>query len=76
MVEINVPAEQMERLSELFGNLEKEELPVTREEFESRAILYHILTELEEFLVVKRRFVDGMSDFQWKEYWKKEKEEK
>lgn len=76
VVEINVPAEQMERLSELFGNLEKEELPVTREEFESRAILYHILTELEEFLVVKRRFVDGMSDFQWKEYWKREKEEK
>lgn len=70
VVEMNVPAEQMENLQDLFRSLENEELPVTREEFESRAILYHILTELEEFLVVKKRFVDGMSDFQKEEYWK------
>lgn len=74
VVEMNVPTEQMERLDQLFRDMEKEELPVTRAEFESRAILYHVLTELEEFLVVKRRFVDGMSDFQWREYWRKEKE--
>lgn len=73
VVEINVPEAQMERLEGLFQDMKKEALPVTRAEFESRAILYHILTDLEEFLVVKRRFVDGMSDFQWKEYWKQEK---
>lgn len=75
VVEVNIPNEQLERLEMMLEKLKEEELPVTRTEFESRAILYHILTELEEFLVVKKRFVEGMTDFQWKEYWKREKVE-
>ena len=39
------------------------------EEFESRAMLYHILMDLEEFLVFKRRFVDGLDDKKRKLYW-------
>ncbi len=33
-------------------------LPKDREEFEPRAILYHVLLELEDFLLVKKRFAD------------------
>lgn len=41
--------------------MKKEPLPVTREEFESRALLYHILMDLEEFLIEKKRFVTSGS---------------
>lgn len=33
-------------------------LPEEREEFESRAILYHVLLDLEDFLLAKQRFAD------------------
>ena len=49
--------------------MEKEELPESREEFESRALLYHILMDLEEFLKYKRAFVEGLGERQRKEYW-------
>lgn len=77
VVEVNVPTLQMERLSQIFRDMEKEKLPVTREEFESRAMLYHILMDLEEFLTFKKRFVEGMDERQQKLYWnEKEKSEK
>ncbi len=40
VVEKNVPEKQMVRLNEIFAEMEKEELPESREEFESRALLY------------------------------------
>ena len=46
VVEVNIPNEQLEKLEMMLEKLKEEELPVTRTEFESRAILYHILTEL------------------------------
>ena len=69
VVEKNVPKKQMERLNEIFAEMEKEELPVNREEFKSRALLYHILMDLEEFLKYKQAFVEGLSERQRKEYW-------
>ncbi len=69
VIEINAPDQQIERLEEIFRQMKKEKLPVTREEFESRALLYHILMDLEEFLVFKQRFVRGLNDRQKKEYW-------
>lgn len=70
VVEVNTPTIQIEKLEEIFSGMKKEELPVTREEFESRALLYHILMDIEEFLVFKQRFVNGLNDRQRKEYWK------
>lgn len=52
-----------------FAIIRNNSLPKTREEFESRAMLYHILMDLEEFLVFKRRFVDGLDDKKRKLYW-------
>ncbi len=69
VIETNAPDQQIERLEEIFRQMKKENLPVTREEFESRALLYHILMDLEEFLVFKHRFVKSLNDRQKKEYW-------
>lgn len=69
VIETNAPDQQIERLEEIFRQMKKEDLPVTREEFESRALLYHILMDLEEFLVFKHRFVKSLNDRQKKEYW-------
>ncbi len=54
--EETVPGEQLEKLGQVFEQMKREPLPVTREEFENRAILYHVLMDLEEFLFVKQRF--------------------
>ena len=44
-------------------------LPVTREEFEDRAVLYGILMDLEYFLQLKKEFADGMTQEQVRRYW-------
>lgn len=75
VIEINIPTQQMERLEQIFEDMKKEELPVTREEFESRAMLYHILMDLEEFLVFKKRFVEGMDERQMRLYWNEKERE-
>lgn len=71
VIEVNYPEKQLEQLEKLFAEMKNEPLPETREEFESRAMLYHILMDLEEFLVYKKRFVNGMDERQMKLYWKK-----
>ena len=50
--------------------MRKGKLPATREEFENRAILYHILMDLEDFLLRKKKFVQGLSQKQKELYWK------
>lgn len=71
VVELNSPDRQIERLDELFENMRGQELPKTREEFESRAILYHVLMDIQDFLACKRKFVDGLDERQRKRYWKR-----
>lgn len=70
VIELNIPSPQMEKLNEIFLCMKSEELPVTREEFESRALLYHILMDIEEFLKFKMRFVNGLNGRQKKIYWR------
>lgn len=55
----NAPEEAMWKLQNIFDQMEKEALPRTREEFENRAILFHVLMDLEEFLLVKQRFLEN-----------------
>lgn len=47
----------LQRLSEISQGFKKEPNPVTREEFENRAILFMIIKDLENFLVIKRNFI-------------------
>ena len=70
VIEINTPSKQLNRLNEIFADMKNEPLPESRDEFESRAILYHILMDLEDFLVFKRRFVDELNEQQREIYWK------
>lgn len=71
VVELNVPLEQIARLEEIFEAMRREPLPKDREEFENRAMLYHILMDLEEFLFCKKRFVEEMDEERRKRYWER-----
>lgn len=68
--ERNVPEKQKEKLREMKKAFRLQSLPEAREEFESRAVLYHVLMELEEFLELKSRFVDSLDEKQRQIYWK------
>jgi uncharacterized membrane protein YgaE (UPF0421/DUF939 family) len=71
VVEVNIPEKQLTRLEEIFDSMRKQPLPSTHDDFESRAILYHILMDLEEFLFHKKKFVENMDETQMKVYWEK-----
>lgn len=45
-------------LNALFEEMEKEELPSNREEFEARAVLFYIMKQLQEFLTLKEKFME------------------
>ena len=68
IVEMADPLPQLERIRDLFEDMRKDEPPKDTEEFESRALLYHILSDLEEFLRFKQRFILALSERQIKEY--------
>lgn len=72
IAERNAPNEQIEKLEQIFEVMRQEPLPKSRQEFESRAILYHILMDVEEFLMFKRWFVEDLNEEQRKRYWEKE----
>ncbi len=57
---------ELEELKEYFR---KEALPKFREEFENRAILFHIMKELEYFLMLKRNFIIELDAKSMKYYW-------
>ena len=46
------------KLDSLRKTYESMDLPKTREEFENRALLFQFLNDLEEFLVIKKEFVE------------------
>ena len=70
ITEFNNPEEQLVRLKGLISHLKNEELPVTREEFESGALLYHVLMDIEDFLLYKQHFINNLDKIQRKHYWK------
>lgn len=76
VAEMNDPKKQIEQLEEVTDNMKKEPLPETMEEFEGRALLYHVLMELEDFLLYKKRFVESIDEEQFRIYWKQEIEGK
>lgn len=46
----------LEKLKDLQNVFNHEELPATREEFETRANLFRLLREIEEYLIIKNKF--------------------
>lgn len=73
VIEVNAPEDQIQKLQGLFEEFRTHELPKTREEFESRAILYHILMDIEDFLFFKKRFVDELDELKLEKYWRQDK---
>ena len=76
VTEMNNPKRQIEQLEKVTQDLKNGELPKTREEFESVALLYHVLMELEDFLLYKKRFIESIDEEQFRVYWKREIENK
>ncbi len=56
---------RLAELDELLEQYRKSPLPVSRAEFEQRAVLFHCLKEMEEFLNLKKTFFEKLSDEQW-----------
>lgn len=72
VTEMNDPKKQIAQLEEVVEEMQNQQLPQTREEFEGRALLYHVLMELEDFLLYKKRFVESIDEEQFRIYWKEE----
>lgn len=76
VTEMNDPQALIEKLQKTVDHIGDGKLPVTREEFENKALLYHMLMDLEEFLMFKKRFLESIDEIQFQVYWKKEIEGK
>lgn len=55
--EFNNVSGLLDRFHQIKDSMKLQDLPVTREEFESRALLYEILHDLEHFLMIKKEFI-------------------
>lgn len=73
VLETNSPEKQLAKLRQIFLDMKEEPLPATREEFEHRAMLFHILMDLEEFLNFKKHFVEGLDEKLKGLYWEGKK---
>lgn len=71
VTEKNIPDQQIDRLKELFEEIKTFPLPKNQEEFENQALLYHVLMDIEEFLIFKSRFIRNLDKIQLKKYWDK-----
>ena len=69
VIEINHPTPQITRLDEIFEQLREGEPPKTCDEFEDRAMMYHILMDIQDFLVHKADFVSKLDQAQIRRYW-------
>ena len=76
VTEMNDPQDLIEKLQKTVDHIGDGKLPTTREEFENKALLYHMLMDLEEYLMFKKRFVESLDEQQFRIYWKKEIEGK
>lgn len=64
ITEYNNPEEQLSSLKKLIEDIKCDELPATREEFESSALLFHIFMDIEDFLLYKKHFIDNLDKTQ------------
>lgn len=67
--ESNNARDLLKELHALLEEMKNSSLPVTREEFENRAVLYLILMDLDYFLQLKKDFSDSLSEEQIRKYW-------
>lgn len=68
--EYNNAVSLLEDLEEMRSLFESSSLPVTRKEFETRAILFQTVNDIEFLLLVKKKFADSLSEWQIQYFWK------
>lgn len=78
VTEMNNPEREINKLEKLLTEINEMPLPQTREEFQSRAMLYHVMMDIQDFLKLKAKFIESIDERQFRIYWRKEvtKEEK
>ncbi len=70
----DAPKQRMAELQEIFTYMEMQPLPQSRQEFESRAILYHVLYDLRDYLRLKEKYVERLNPKQRSLYARNEDE--
>lgn len=70
--ESNNALELLSRLEEVLLQMKDSNLPLSRQEFEQRAVLYGILMDLEYFLQLKKGFAKSLTQEQVRRYWQGE----
>lgn len=70
MDEYNNAADLLKYLESLRKKFKAAPLPVSRAEFESRAVLYEIVKELQELLVLKQTFANNLTLYQIETFWR------
>ena len=60
--------ELLQKLEDLRAYFKNSQLPTSRDEFENRAMLYQLLTDIEQFLDVKKLFKSRLSEAEKQEY--------
>lgn len=68
--ESNNARDLLAKREETLMRMKDSELPATRQEFEDRAVLYGILTDLAYFLQLKKEFADSLTPEQISRYWR------
>ncbi len=72
LAESNNAKKLIEEEEQLLARLKDTPLPITREEFEDRAILYMILKDFRIFLKMKESFAESLTEEQKRKYWETE----
>lgn len=67
------PIAQKQELNHILEYMKTQPMPTTRKEFESRAILFHILMDLDDFVQCKQRFIDELTPIQKQAYFNEKK---
>lgn len=67
--EYNNAVDLLDSLGQVKHSMREQPLPVEREEFENRAVLFYILLELEQFLTIKKEFVEMMTAEEIDAFW-------
>ena len=62
------PKAQLEYLDQTLASLKKEYVPSSMSDFEAQAVVYHILMDLEDFVLAKKRFIDNLNEEQKRIY--------
>ncbi len=69
VVEKNVPTDQLDKLEQVFAYMRSGGPVTSADEFENRALIFHILMDLREFLEYKSDFVANLDEEQRRRYW-------